>query len=597
MPSYQAPLRDMQFLLHDVFGIEETLSRFEATREINKEVIDAVLEEAARICEEVIGPLNQSGDIEGCRHIDGEVKTPSGFIGAYQALCNGGWIGLMGDPEFGGQGLPKVVAAAYEEMLFSANTSFALYPILSAGAALALRHHGTRGQQESVLPHLYSGRWSGTMCLTEPHAGSDLGSIRTRAMPQADGSYQITGTKIFITGGAHDLCENIVHLVLAKRPDAPPGSRGISMFLVFKYVLDAHGQATQRLNGVTCGSIEHKMGIKASATCVMHFESAVGHLVGELNHGLANMFTMMNYERLSMGLQGIGLAQASYQVAAEYAKTRLQGRSANASQSAVGDAVPIIEHPDVRRMLLTIRATVLAGRALIIYLSEQLDIVKFSGDPEQQAQAQRRVDLLTPVAKAFCTDRGFEACVLGQQVLGGHGYVHEWGQEQLVRDARIAQIYEGTNGIQAMDLIGRKTVRRNADLLLDYLAEIEQCVLNVTEDALPTKDTTGLLTACAEMRNATQLIMQRASERPDEMGSVSYPFLELLGWISFAHMWVRILSAVHDNSNPARERAYLQGIHGTGRFFMEKLFPRHLATLEEIKSGGDTILSLTPDQF
>src|SRR5690554_2168577 len=458
MADYQAPLRDMRFVLNEVFDVANLWSELPGLAEvIDGETAMAVLEEAGKVIAGSIAPLNRSGDEEGCSWNDGVVKTPAGFVEAYQAYAQGGWVGVGGDPQYGGMGMPKVIGAQVEEMVNSANLSFGLYPMLTAGACLALNSHASEELKQKYLPNMYAGVWAGSMCLTEPHAGTDLGLIRTKAEPQADGSYKVTGTKIFITGGEHDLTENIIHLVLAKLPDAPAGSKGISLFLVPKFLVNEDGSLGER-NAVSCGSIEHKMGIKASATCVMNFDGARGYLIGELNKGLNAMFTMMNYERLSIGIQGIGCAEASFQNAVAYACDRLQGRAASGPVSADRAADPIIVHPDVRRMLLTMKAMTEGGRAFACFVGQQLDLARHAEDADERRDAEALVALLTPVAKAFFTDSGLESCVLGQQVLGGHGYIREWGQEQLVRDVRIAQIYEGTNGIQALDLLRRKVV-------------------------------------------------------------------------------------------------------------------------------------------
>lgn len=463
MGAYRAPLADIHFLLNDVFQADEVFAAMPETEEVTNDLVAAILDEAAKIAEQMLSPINQSGDQEACHFDNGIVTTPKGFKEAYEAYSEGGWSGLTGDTNYGGQGMPKVLSAMIEEMFFGANSSFCLYTILTTGATLTLTHHANEELKNHFLPKMFSGQWSGTMCLTEPHAGTDLGIINSKAVPDTHGSYGITGTKIFITAGEHDLTENIIHLVLAKLPDAPAGPRGISLFLVPKFLVEKDG-TVGAANNVNCGSIEHKMGIKASATCVMNFENSKGFLVGELNCGLSNLFTMMNYERLSMGLQGNGLAESSYQIAREYAKERLQGRAASGPKLPDKAADPILVHPDVRRMLLTMRANTIAGRALSLYSAFQLDISRFHPAETVRKRADQLVSFLIPVQKAYCSDRGFESCVLGQQLLGGHGYVAEWGLEQNVRDARISQIYEGANGIQALDLMGRKTVRSNGEL-------------------------------------------------------------------------------------------------------------------------------------
>ncbi|MGB0900039.1 MAG: acyl-CoA dehydrogenase family protein, partial [Psychrobium sp.] len=446
MTEFTPPLEDMNFLLSDVFNVEQLWQNIPALADaVDIDTAQAILEEGGKLASNLVAPLNRSGDEEGATWLDGKVTTPEGFKAAFETFAQGGWGGLCGEADYGGMGMPKMLGVLFDEMMYAANSSFTLYPTLTAGACLALNAHGCDELKTNYLPNLYSGHWSASMCLTEPHSGTDLGLIKTKAVPNTDGSYDITGTKIFITGGEHDLTENIIHLVLAKLPDAPDGARGISLFLVPKLIVES-GQSTAS-NNVSCGSIEHKMGIKASATCVMNFDGAKGYLVGELNKGLACMFTMMNYERLSIGIQGIGCGEMAYQGAAQYAKERLQSKGVGELRDASKAADPIVVHGDVRRMLLTARANNEGSRAFALYIAKQLDIAKFSDNQQDVAKATSLVALLTPVAKAFFTDLGFESTVLGQQVFGGHGYIREWGMEQLVRDVRIAQIYEGTNGI------------------------------------------------------------------------------------------------------------------------------------------------------
>ena len=598
MTTYRAPLADMQFLLREVFAVDKLFATMPGTAEVTDDLVEAILGEAGKISETLLAPINASGDSVGCKIEQGRVTTPDGFKEAYKAYADGGWSGLTGDVQYGGQGMPKILSAMIEEMVFGANSSFALYTILTTGATLTLNQHGSEELQKTYLPKMYAGNWTGSMCLTEPHAGTDLGIIKTRADESEDGSYLISGTKIFITAGEHDLTENIIHLVLAKRPDAPAGPRGISLFLVPKMLVDADGNLTGEQNKVSCGSIEHKMGIKASATCVLNFEGARGYLVGELNQGLSNMFTMMNYERLSMGLQGNGLAESSYQVAAAYAKERVQGRSAEGPAQPEQMADPILVHPDVRRMLLTMRANILAGRALSLYASSQLDIVKFHPDPAVKARAEKLVSLLVPVQKAYCTDRGFESCVLGQQTLGGHGYVAEWGLEQNVRDARIAQIYEGTNGVQALDLTGRKTVRCNGELLGILFEEIDAFI--TSQGAL-----TELVPVISQVKNSQQLlqkatgvILAGAGEDPHTIGAASYAYMELMGLTLYSFMWLRMLSAAHQQlAANAGDKNYYDGLIKTGAFFFARLLPRASSLVSEIEAGADTLMAMTAEQF
>jgi alkylation response protein AidB-like acyl-CoA dehydrogenase len=598
MATYRAPLRDIRFLLNNVFNVDQLFASMPDTAEVTDDLIVAIVEEAGKIAEGLLAPINSSGDAEACYFDNGTVTTPKGFKEAYKAFAEGGWPSLTGDVNYGGQGMPKMLSAVIEEMLFAANSSFALYTILNTGATLTLSHHGSDELKQRYLPKMYSGNWSGTMCLTEPHAGTDLGMIKTKAELQADGSYLLSGTKIFITAGEHDLTENIIHLVLAKLPDAPPGPRGISLFLVPKFLVDESGMLTGERNTVACGSIEHKMGIKASSTCVMNFDSAASYLVGEENQGLSHMFTMMNYERLSMGLQGNGLADSSYQIASTYAKERVQGRAATGALQPGLNADPIIVHPDVRRMLLTMRANILAGRALSLYAASQLDISRFHTDEVARKKAGQLVALLIPVQKAYCTDRGFEACVLGQQVLGGHGYVAEWGLEQNVRDARIAQIYEGANGVQALDLMGRKTVRTKGELLQILSGEMDEFVASQKDvDAMQ-----SYLVAFEECRGrleeATVTVLARSSDDSNEVGAASYSYMELMGLVLYCFMWQRILSAaLVDQNSGSSDADYTDALVKTGEFFMQRLLPRTESLLAEISSGAESLMTMKAEQF
>ncbi|WJM95905.1 acyl-CoA dehydrogenase C-terminal domain-containing protein [Pseudomonas defluvii] len=589
MPEFNAPLRDMRFVLHEVFQGPALWARLPALAgAVDAETADAILEEAAKITGQLIAPLNRSGDEEGVGFEAGAVTTPQGFKEAWQTYRDGGWVGLAGNPAYGGMGMPKMLAVQFEEMLYAANCSFSLYSALSAGCCLAIDAHASEALKATYLPPLYSGEWAGTMCLTEPHAGTDLGIIRSKAEPQADGSYAISGTKIFITGGDQDLTENIVHLVLAKLPDAPAGPKGISLFLVPKRLVNADG-SLGATNAVSCGSVEHKMGIKASATCVMNFDGAIGYLVGEENRGLAAMFTMMNYERLSIGIQGIGCAEASYQNAATYARDRLQSRAAGGPQAKDKIADPIIVHPDVRRMLLTMRALTEGGRAFATYVGQQLDISKYGEDAAECDSAQRLVALLTPVAKAFFTDTGLESCVLGQQVFGGHGYIREWGQEQLVRDVRIAQIYEGTNGIQALDLLGRKVVADGGQSLAIFAREIRA----FCETAAPFSE--PLLQALAQLESTSQWLCQQAVKDPNAVGAASVEYLHMFGYVAYAYMWSRMAATAHENH--AQDPAFYQAKLATAAFYFERLLPRVLSLHASIRAGSTTLYTLSAEQF
>ena len=565
------------------------------TQDASVDLTSAIVDEAAKIAEGLLAPINQSGDQEGCRYDDGVVTTPKGFQQAYNAYAEGGWAGLTGETAYGGQGMPKTLSALIEEMSFAANSSFALFTILTTGATLTLSQHGSEELKQRYLPKMYAGTWTGTMCLTEPHAGTDLGMIKTRAVPCDDGSFKLTGTKIFITGGEHDLAENIIHLVLAKLPDAPAGPRGISLFLVPKMAVNESGELTGASNGVRCGSIEHKMGIKASPTCVMNFDEATGYLVGELNNGLSHMFTMMNYERLSMGLQANGLADSAYQVAADYAKERVQGRAPEGPQQPEANADPLLVHPDVRRLLLTIRANVLAGRSLSIFAAMQLDVSRFHPEPEARARADKLVSLLIPVQKAYCTDRGFDACVMAQQVLGGHGYVAEWGLEQNVRDARIAQIYEGANGIQALDLMGRKTVRANGQLLALLSEEMDAFVAEQAGVAEMQGYLQGLAQCREALQSATDFVIERAAGNPEEIGAASYAYMELMGLTLYCFMWQKIMASALKAKD--LDSDYTQGLIKVGEFFLARQVPKAQSLLLEIEAGSESLMAMTAAQF
>jgi len=589
MPQYNAPLRDIRFVLHEVFQAPAIWARLPALAEtVDADTADAILEEAAKVTGGLIAPLNRSGDEEGAQWRDGDVITPAGFKEAYATYIQGGWVGLSGNPAYEGMGMPKMLAVAFEEMLYAAGSSFALYSALSSGACLAIDAHATEALKNTYLPKMYAGTWAGTMCLTEPHAGTDLGIIRTRAEPQADGSYAITGTKIFITGGEQDLTENIIHLVLAKLPNAPAGPKGISLFLVPKVKVNADGSLGER-NAVHCGSIEHKMGIKASATCVMNFDGAEGYLIGEENKGLAAMFTMMNYERLSIGIQGIGCAEASYQNAVAYARERVQSRAPSGPVAQDKMADPIIVHPDVRRMLLTMKALTEGGRAFACHVGQQLDLAKFSDDAEEQKAAQAQVALLTPVAKAFFTDNGLEACVHGQQVFGGHGYVREWGQEQLVRDVRIAQIYEGTNGIQALDLMGRKVVADGGAALKALTAQIRAFATGDAPYAAQLTD------AVERLDRVTAKVLEQAKVSPNEVGAASVEYLQLLGYTIYAWLWARMAQVAQ--AKRSEDEAFYSAKLATADFYFARILPRSLALEACVCAGSEPLFGMAAEQF
>ncbi len=580
--EYQAPERDAYFLLFDLFRAGEIWSAIPAFADFSEDLIRAVLAEGGRLASEVITPTNQLGDQQGCVWQDGLVTTPPEFKPAFNELTAGGWLGLAGNPDFGGQGMPKMLACLVEEMLWAANTSLYLYGTLTVGASLCIDAHGTQAQKSTYLPRLYSGQWTGAMALTEAHAGTDLGIMRTKAEPQADDSYRITGTKIFITGGEHDLTENIVHLVLAKLPDAPAGTKGISLFIVPKYLVREDGSLGER-NGFASGSIEHKMGIRGSATSVINYDGATGYLLGEPNQGLAAMFTMMNYERLSVGIQGLGAGELAYQQAAAYARDRLQGRSPTGPQNAAGVADSLLVHPDVRRMLMTQRAFAEGGRAFALYVGLQLDVAKYSPDDGERRKAQALSELLTPVAKAFLSDRGFEGAVMAQQVFGGHGYIQEWGAEQIVRDTRIAQIYEGTNGVQALDLIGRKVLSNGGSTLRQFVDDMAQS--EVLEEFQA-----DLNEAYDRLVRTTASVTERARQDPNLPGAVSTDYLDLLGLTVYAWLWARMAAcAPNDDFGQSKKL--------TARFFFARLLPRTLALEKSIAADTSALMDFVGDQF
>lgn len=591
MFEYRAPLKDMQFILHDVFQISSRFTDLNLNDELSEDLINSVLEEAGRIAETLMAPLNQSGDEQGCQFEAGQVTTPEGFVDAYRTYASGGWIGLSGDPEYGGQGMPKLLTVSIEEMMMAANSSLALYAVLTAGGALAIARHASESLKQTYLPKLYDGSWSATMCLTEAQAGTDLSMLKTRAEPEGE-AYRITGSKMFITGGEHDLTDNIVHLVLAKLPGAPAGAKGVSLFLVPKYLPESPDQT----NGVSCGSIEHKMGLLGSATCVMNFDQAKGFLVGEPHNGLACMFTMMNYERLTIGLQGLALGDASYQVAARYADERRQGRSARGAQSPDDAGDSLLVHADVRRMLLTMRANSEAARALAVYVGSQLDIAHYHPEAESRKKAEWRVAVLTPVAKAAFSDRGFEACVLGQQVLGGHGYVREWGQEQKVRDARIAQIYEGTNGIQALDLMGRKVVYDRQGMLDDLIGEVESFAQELPGSQAPFAE--GLQNALSDLQAAVAHVRSASVEMPDEVGAASVPFLDLLSIVMYGYMWARMsMTAQSKLDSGEGDSDFCQAKIHVADYYLRRCMPKTHALRKEIEAGSDSVMSMPAALF
>ncbi|HLI13436.1 MAG TPA: acyl-CoA dehydrogenase C-terminal domain-containing protein [Alphaproteobacteria bacterium] len=597
MAIYKAPLREIRFVLNELFDVAQ-LAKLPGYEDATPDVIDAILEEGAKLCENELFPLNRSGDEEGCAYENGVVRTPKGFKEAYKLFVEGGWTALSCAPEYGGQGLPKVINLAAEEMISSANLSFGMYPGLSIGAYNAIEANASPALKSLYLPKLASGAWSGTMCLTEPQCGTDLGLIRTRAEPAADGAYKITGTKIFISAGEHDLTENILHLVLARLPGAPAGTKGISLFLVPKFLPDANGAPGAR-NGVRCGSIEHKMGIKASATCVMNFDEATGWLVGEPNKGMRCMFVMMNAARLGVGIQGLGIAETAYQSAVAYARDRLQGRALSGARQADKPADPIIVHPDVRRMLLTMRAQVEAARALAYWIGIEIDKEAKHPDPEEREAAADLVALMTPVIKACFTDLGFEAANLAVQTYGGHGYIRENGVEQLVRDARITQIYEGANGIQALDLVGRKlpshmgrSLRRFFHPVLAFI-EAHQSDPKLAEFVLP------LAKALGRLQQATAWVAEQGLRDPEEAGAAASDYLKLFGLTALGYMWALMAKTALARlaAGAGDDEAFYVAKLATARFFMARLLPQSGTLFATLMAGKKPVMELAEAAF
>ncbi|MGE6790549.1 acyl-CoA dehydrogenase C-terminal domain-containing protein [Pseudomonas guineae] len=590
MTQYRAPLRDMRFVFDEVLDAYATLQSLPSQREFGNDLGGAILEEAAKLAENVLAPLNGPGDKQGC-HYDPEtksVKAPDGFRQAYKQFAEGGWTALACTPEFGGQGLPSVLNMMVEEMVCSANLSLGMYPGLTHGAINALTAHGARELQERYLPKLISGEWTGTMCLTEPQCGTDLSLIRTRAVPQADGSYAITGTKIWITGGEHDLVDNILHLVLAKLPDAPDSVKGISLFLVPKFLEDGSR------NPAFCGGLEHKMGIKGSATCVMNFEGAQGWLIGEANKGLKCMFTMMNSARLMVGMQGLGIAESAYQVSLGFAKERLQSRSLSGPKAADKPADPIIVHPDVRRNLLRQKVMIEGCRALAYFTGLHEDVAHDHEDAAVREQADDLVQLLTPVVKAFLTDEGFNCANAGLQVLGGSGYTEDWGIEQLVRDARITLIYEGTNGIQALDLVGRKLGLGGGRAVRNYFALVEGW-LKANADS---EHALALGNALKQLQQATLWVASEGMKDPEQAGAAATPYLRLFALTSLAWMWARMAAVAKAKlAEGSTETLFYGAKLKSADFFMARILTETDSLLAEVKAGKATLMVFSEEEF
>jgi len=597
MPSYKAPTKDLRFVLHDVLKVDELYASLPAFEDVSPDLIDAIIEQGAKFCEDVLAPLNESGDAEGCHWSADGVRTPKGFADAYQQYVAGGWPALAADPEHGGQGMPNALGLCMNELTGTANWAWSMYPGLSHGAIKTLEEHGSEEQKEHYLTRLVSGEWTGTMCLTEPHCGTDLGLLRTKAIRNSDGSFSLHGTKIFISAGEHDMAENIVHIVIARIEGAPEGTKGISLFVVPKINVNDDASLGER-NALHCASIESKMGIKGSATCVMNFDGARGYLIGPENRGLNCMFTFMNAARLGTAVQGLCHAELAYQGAFNYARERLAMRSLTGPKNPDGPADPILVHPDVRRMLLTQRSIAEGSRAFLLYLAVQGDLIR-AGNEEQAKKADNLMALLTPIAKAFVTELGFEAANHGVQVLGGHGYIREWGMEQIVRDARIALLYEGTTGVQAMDLIGRKVLGSGGKLLMDFTAQIEAfCQQSHPAQVQPWIDQVSLLKD--EWLTLSLQIGEKAMSNADEAGAASVDYLMYSGYVVLAYFWAQIASvAAQLIADPARsaDADFLRAKLMTAEFYFRRILPRAQGHRLAIEGGAEPLMQMPEALF
>ncbi len=596
MPIYNSPLDDIKFVMRDVLDAD-SLSGLKGYEDFSLELGDQILEEGGKLCAQVMFPLNQSGDDEGCELKDGSVTTPKGFKEAYDTFTENGWCGLSCDPEYGGMGMPMLINTAMREMICSANMSLGMYPGLSFGAYEALYKFGSDELKNLYLPKLVEGVWSGTMCLTEAHCGTDLGLIKTKAIPDDTGSYKITGTKIFISAGEHDLTENIVHLVLAKLPDAPEGARGISLFVVPKFIPNDDGSLGER-NNVACGSLEHKMGIKANATCVMNFDEATGWLVGKPHKGLRAMFAFMNDARLGVAMQGLGIAELAYQNGLAYAKERLQMRSLTGVKAPDKPADPIIVHPDIRRMLMFSKSVTEGGRALSYWVGKELDISLKSDDEKERQRADDLVALLTPIIKAYLTDMGSEIANLTVQIYGGHGYIKESGVEQYIRDARITQIYEGTNGIQALDLVGRKMPQHFGRLLRRFFHPVQEFIEENQAKPQLQEFIFPLAKSFMKLQQSTALIAQKGLKNPDEAGAASVDYLRHFALVAMAYMWCKMAIAAQEKLESGEgDKEFYEAKIQTAKFFMQRVLPESDARFKMVMAGGDSMMAMNEVAF
>jgi alkylation response protein AidB-like acyl-CoA dehydrogenase len=595
MAQYIAPIRDMQFVLHELLNTEEHLKQLPEHVDTNRELMDQVLEEGGKFCSEVLFPINRSGDEEGCHYEgDGVVRTPKGFKQAWEQFKEAGWPTLTCDPEYGGQGLPAVVGMMFQEMMNSANQAWTMYPGLTHGAYDCLHAHGTPEQKALYLTKLVSGQWTGTMCLTEPHCGTDLGMLRTKSEPQADGSFKISGTKIFISSGEHDMAENIIHLVLARTSDAPPGTKGISLYIVPKFLPNADGTLGAR-NGIKCARIEEKMGIHGNSTCVMNLDGAFGWLVGQPNKGLQAMFVMMNAARIGVGMQSQGLMEVAYQNSAAYAKDRIQSRSLSGVKNPDKPADSIIHHPDVRRMLLTQRAYCEGGRAFATWLALQADIMHSHPDEAVRKDAEDMLSLLTPVVKAFVTDNAFEATNMAMQIFGGHGYIREWGMEQYVRDARINMIYEGTNTIQSLDLLGRKVLGDNGAKFRKFGKLVQDLIeAEGTNDAMA-EFINPLAELAGKIEKFTMEIGMKAFQNQDEAGAAAVDYLRVVGHFVYGYFWARMAKLALDKA-ASGDKFYIAKL-ATARFYFARLMPETASLMRTARSGAQSLMSLEAELF